>query len=379
MAVKKKGTGRRGGGTFSQFSNVNEASARSALTKGYRGGEKVASKYLKGGKGEIGGIKNIQDRYGTASDTIKSGYGTGRGDITASTGKQTGAINTGLDSSTGAVRSGAGNARYDIGDALNKSYGAVTSARDTALAGYDPYAKAGAAASNLYMGALGTDPTGHDAAVSAFHTSPGYEFQMGQGLDQLERRAAARGQLGSGNTSLDSITFSQGLADQDWSGWLDRLAAEQAMGVDVAGKTGAINTGAGTELANLYTGAGSALSGIDTGEGTSLSNLYTGAGTELANIYGAEGTNLANLSTGEAGKLSDLTTGLAGQESDYAKTMADLAYRTKMGLGQTQAGYLAGRDQTGANIVGGATGAVNTGINFFNPGAKKSTTSMAAG
>lgn len=318
-----KGTGRPGGGTFSQFSNTNEASARSALTKGYRGGEKVAKGYLTGGKGKIGGIKDTVKDYGKAMDTISGGYGTGRTDITTGTGQQVGAVNTGLD----------------------KSVAAVTGGANQALAEFDPYARAGTAASDLYMGALGTDPTGHAAAVDAFQVSPGYEFEMEQGLNQLERRAAARGQLGSGNTSLDSLEFSQGLANQDWGDWLDRLAAEQAMGVTVAGQR----------------------SGIETGLGRDLSGLYTGAGTALSGIYGTEGTQLANLATGEADKLSGLTTDLAGEKSDYAKTMADLAYRTKMGLGQTQAGYLLGKDKTGGNILGAIAGAANTGANLYNP------------
>src|SRR5690606_40585715 len=62
--------------------------------------------------------------------------------------------------------------------------------------------------SDLYKDALGlSGAEGSAAARERFQTGPGYEFAMSQGLDALERRAAARGQLNSGGTSLDTLTF----------------------------------------------------------------------------------------------------------------------------------------------------------------------------
>lgn len=77
---------------------------------------------------------------------------------------------------------------------------------------------------DFYKDALGLNGAGGSAAaLERFQTGPGYEFQMSQGLDALERRAAARGQLNSGNTNIDTLTYSQGLANQEWGNWLDRL------------------------------------------------------------------------------------------------------------------------------------------------------------
>lgn len=78
---------------------------------------------------------------------------------------------------------------------------------------------------------------GNAAATGAFQAGPGYQFQMDQGLDALERRAAARGQLNSGNTSLDTVRFASGLADSEYDNWLDNLR------------------GFGTTQAGIYTGA----------------------------------------------------------------------------------------------------------------------------
>jgi len=76
----------------------------------------------------------------------------------------------------------------------------------------------------FYKDALGlSGAEGSAAALERFQTGPGYEFQMGQGLDALERRAAARGQLNSGNTNIDTLSFASGLADSEWDDYLGNL------------------------------------------------------------------------------------------------------------------------------------------------------------
>lgn len=85
----------------------------------------------------------------------------------------------------------------------------------------------------LYADALGMNGAGgQNRARSAFRTDPGYQFQMDQGLDALDRRAASRGMLQSGNTNLDTLKFSQGLADQEWDDWLGRVGAHINSGAD---------------------------------------------------------------------------------------------------------------------------------------------------
>jgi hypothetical protein len=57
----------------------------------------------------------------------------------------------------------------------------------------------------MMLNALGLNgPQGNAAATAAFQSSPGYDFKVNQSLDALDRRAASRGMLGSGNTTLDT-------------------------------------------------------------------------------------------------------------------------------------------------------------------------------
>lgn len=76
----------------------------------------------------------------------------------------------------------------------------------------------------FYKDALGlSGAEGSAAARDRFQAGPGYQFAMDQGIDALMRSNAARGVLGSGETTLDTLTYAHGLADSEWDGYLDRL------------------------------------------------------------------------------------------------------------------------------------------------------------
>ena len=53
--------------------------------------------------------------------------------------------------------------------------------------------------------------------------SPGYGWLQQQGIDALNRGASASGKLDSGERSKDLMAYRQGLAKQDYGGYLGRL------------------------------------------------------------------------------------------------------------------------------------------------------------
>lgn len=151
-----------------------------------------------------------------------------------------------------------------------------------ALGEFDPYAPQAQTAYGLYGDALGLNGAeGTASAQDAFTTSPGYDFEMGQGLQALERSASARGMLGSGNLSADILDFSQGLANKNYGSWLDRLGDLGSQGINMATNRATIQTGIGGKA-------------YETGE--SLADLgwkaATGAGNALAQKESAEGQGL---------------------------------------------------------------------------------------
>lgn len=135
---------------------------------------------------------------------------------------------------------------------------------------------------------------GSARAMDAFTAGPGYQFNMDQGLQALERRAAARGNLQSGNTDLDTLGFAQGLAGQEWNNWVNGIAS----GVDRQ-----IGTLGG--LAGLYGQDTAQRIGLatDVASGTMGANNQVAAGKEAG--QGALWTMLGN-AAGVAGSLAGL-------------------------------------------------------------------------
>ena len=153
----------------------------------------------------------------------------------------TGLLNTGLNQSTGAVNTGATNAANILGgntgvynnlgtsgaNTLNTGLTNQIGALNNASGAYAPlssFASSLAPGTQMYINSLGLNgPQGNAAATNAFQTGPGYDFQMKQGIDAIDRSRANSGMLGSGNTNIDAMTYGQGLANQAYGGWQSNL------------------------------------------------------------------------------------------------------------------------------------------------------------
>lgn len=111
---------------------------------------------------------------------------------------------------------------------------------------YGDMATRGAAGLDYLPDALGLGGAeGNARTMERFQAGPGYDFTLSQGLDALNRTAAARGQLNSGNTNIDTLKYATGLADNTWNTWLDRITGYDAASRDfyktgTAGQAGAL-------------------------------------------------------------------------------------------------------------------------------------------
>lgn len=173
---------------------------------------------------------------------------------------------------------GRGNSIINTGE--GKSAGAI----NKGIGVYDPYAKAGTAATSMYSNALGLNGAdGNAAATGAFQTGPGYDFALQQGEQSALRGASAAGMLNSGNTLTALAGYGQGLANQEYGGWLDRLQGVSAQGLQAAGGQAAGYGG----LANLY-------------QNTAGDRL----GLESSVVQGRMGVNNQRAGAQEAGKAA---------------------------------------------------------------------------
>jgi hypothetical protein len=205
---------------------------------------------------------------------------------------------------------------------------------DRQMEGQEPFRQAGLTGQNrlLELLGLGGNPNApgygkysKDFSMSDFQEDPGYQFRLSQGTKALERSAAARGGLISGNTGGALQNYGQGLASQEYGNAFNRYQTNRANQLQplgsllASGQSAAANQGSaagqyGVNAGNAYMAAGNAIgagqlgsanslaSGIQTGissyqnqsnfndwlrrntpqpnwGGTSLSNFYTGTGT----------------------------------------------------------------------------------------------------
>jgi hypothetical protein len=179
------------------------------------------------------------------------------------------------------------------------------------------------------VGALGNalglnGPQGDQSALTALKTTPGYQFQLGQGQNAINAAAAAGGTLNSGNQDIALSNYNQNLAGTTYNNYVSALQPY----------LGAANQAA-TGISNVDTGLGS---GLNANQNT-LANLNMGANVGIGNANAS--ADLANQSLGLGllgGGLSALTGGLGG------------------GLGSS---LLGGLGTLGAGLTGGGVGTFN--------------------
>ncbi|WP_421445677.1 hypothetical protein [Agrobacterium tumefaciens] len=124
---------------------------------------------------------------------------------------------------------GLGNTIINTGE--GKSEGALNSA----IGAYEPWVTSGGAANTMYGNALGLNGSdGNAAATGSFQAGPGYQFAMDQGTQAALRGASAGGMLNSGNTLTALSQYGQGLANQEYGSWLDRLSGVSSQGLNAA-------------------------------------------------------------------------------------------------------------------------------------------------
>lgn len=126
--------------------------------------------------------------------------------------------------------------------------------------------------------ALPADYYTRQSAMARFFTSPDYQFRFQQGLSALDRSAAARGNLLSGQQLKAISEYGQNLASGEYANYYNRLAALAGAGQSSAAQTGNANLtvaeNAGGFLKNAGVAQAEGIQGIGNAIGTGIGNLY---------------------------------------------------------------------------------------------------------
>lgn len=143
---------------------------------------------------------------------------------------------------------------------------------------------------------------------AGFQSSPGYQFQLNQGMGAINNSASARGGVNSGATLKSLQQFGTGLANQDWYNYLNQLTGLSGSGQNAAAQTGAFGAQAATGAGNNLVGAANASAAGTVGTANSMQSLLAnlaalyknGGGGGAASIY-----NSPNLSSGWGNPFAD--------------------------------------------------------------------------
>lgn len=139
-----------------------------------------------------------------------------------------------------------------------------------------PYTTAGTNALAPAQGLLGINgPEAAAAAMEDFQTSPGYDFAVSEGLQAVERSAAAQGMGHSGATMKALQARGSQLANQEFGTYYNRLMGLTQLGQNSAAGVGASNTQTAAGIAQTQASAG-----------TAQANIYANAASGLGNIAG---------------------------------------------------------------------------------------------
>lgn len=122
--------------------------------------------------------------------------------------------------------------------------------------------------------ALGQMQNLNSGDFSSFKQSPDYQFALTQGLQGLDRSAAARGGLSSGGHSADVMNYAGGLASQNYNNYYNRLAGLSGTGQTTASGLGTLGANMAGNIGNAQQATGNARASSYLARGDANSQLY---------------------------------------------------------------------------------------------------------
>jgi hypothetical protein len=193
---------------------------------------------------------------------------------------------------------------------INAGTGVLNTDYAAALAPFTALGTTASAGTTALANALGLGgAAGTQSALKTLEATPGYQFSLQQGEQAVDRGAAAKGMLTSGNTTAAEDQYAQGLAQQTYNSYVSQLEPYLGVAENAAAGTAGVDTGLGTAVNandqtlgnlayNTQAGIGNANASADLAEQNAVNSFISGAaglGTKLLG-YGAA-TGFGGLTT----------------------------------------------------------------------------------
>jgi hypothetical protein len=183
------------------------------------------------------------------------------------------------------------NAGYgQLSDLFGQGRGALSTNYAQALQPFQQNFNTASGGVNAYANGAGANGgAGVADALKAFQNSPGYQFQLNQGNENILRNQAATGQLNSGATNVDLLKYGQGLAGTQFQNYMQNLLPFLNMSQNSAAGMAGVNTGLGNQLNSSLMNQGNAAYGAQTSIGNANANADLAGLTQSGNIMGMIG------------------------------------------------------------------------------------------
>ena len=123
---------------------------------------------------------------------------------------------------------------------------------------------------------------GPGAAQQFLQMDPGYGFRLSEGMKALERGAAARGGLISGNALRAAQRYGQDVASQEFGSAYNRLAGLANVGPQAAGVMSNLGQNYAGNVGNIYMRQGDVAANAALARGSA----YQRAGSDIASLMG---------------------------------------------------------------------------------------------
>lgn len=168
-------------------------------------------------------------------------------------------------------------------DATNKATDVQKQMYDQTRSDLMPYQQAGQVGNNLLTGNIRalTAPITMDQAT--LEKTPGYQFNLSQGLKSVQNSAAARGLGSSGAALKGAASYATGLADSTYQNQFNNAVTNQTnaynrlmglaqLGENAAAQTGAYGTQAASNIGSNTIQGGNAMAAGLNGAANALTN-----------------------------------------------------------------------------------------------------------
>jgi hypothetical protein len=170
---------------------------------------------------------------------------------------------------------------------------------------------------------------------------PGYAFRLSEGLKGIDRQAAARGGLISGNALKAASGYAGDQASQEYNNAFNRYQTVRgntlqpfqmgaAAGQSAAGMQGQANANYGSAASQAIGNYGQGVSGVYGAQGQGANVAYGNYGQGVSGAYGAYGTNATNALTGGANAIASGYVGQANALNQGISNVSNQYYQNQM-------------------------------------------------